>query len=130
MPRFLLTLLLALLAGVGSRGADAQAGGGITAQADSMTAFAKAWVAVNEIRDRAHAELANPRNKKVEDQARLREEMRRDIGIALKMHGFTQPRFDQFTVLVSRDDALRKVFDALVAELSAKKPPSGGREAP
>ncbi|MBK8248917.1 MAG: DUF4168 domain-containing protein [Gemmatimonadetes bacterium] len=102
--------------------ADAQAGATVTTQPDSMTAFAKAWVAVTEIRDKAHAEMANPRTKKLEDQARMREQLRKDIAAALKAHGLTQQSFDRLTMLVSADDGQRKTFEAMVAELTSKKP--------
>ena len=117
----LLCLSLSSLALSGSP-ADAQTSPVVTPQPDSMTAYVKAWVAVSEIRDKAHAEMASPRNKKIEDQARLRDQLRKDIAAALRAHGLTQQAFDRMTTLVSSDDAQRKTFEAMVADLSSKKP--------
>lgn len=118
---FLLCLSLCFLALSGSS-ADAQASPAVTPQPDSMTAFVKAWVAVSEIRDKAHVEMASPRTKKLEDQARLRDQLRKDIAAALRAHGLTQQSFDRMTTMVSSDDAQRKTFEAMVADLSSKKP--------
>ncbi|MBL8959013.1 MAG: DUF4168 domain-containing protein [Gemmatimonadetes bacterium] len=122
MRGLLLLCLTVVSPGLAPSPADAQASAVVTAQPDSMTAFAKAWVAVAEIRDKAHAEMANPRTKKLEDQARLREQLRKDIAAALKAHGLTQQAFDRLTTLVSSDDNQRKAFEAMVADLTSKKP--------
>jgi Domain of unknown function (DUF4168) len=122
MRGLLLLCLTVVTHGLAPCTADAQASAVVTAQTDSMTVFARAWVAVTEIRDKAHAEMANPRTKKLEDQARLRDQLRKDIAAALKAKGLTQQAFDRMTMLVSADDTQRKTFEALVADLSAKKP--------
>ena len=122
MRGLLLLYLTVVTPGLAPSTADAQASAVVTSQPDSMTAFAKAWVAVTEIRDKAHAEMANPRTKKLEDQARLRDQLRKDIAAALKAHGLTQLAFDRLTMLVSSDDSQRKAFEAMVADLTSKKP--------
>lgn len=90
---------------------------------DQLTGFAKAWVAVAAVRDKAHAELADPRNKKIEDQARLRDRLRADIAAVLRANGLTQAEFDRLTQAVSVDGELRKRFDALLVELEKKPAP-------
>lgn len=122
MRGLLLLSLTVVVPGLAPSIADAQESAVVTSQPDSMTAFAKAWVAVTEIRDKAHAEMANPRTKKIEDQDRLRDQLRKDIAAALKAHGFTQQAFDRLTMLVSSDDGQRKAFEAMVADLTNKKP--------
>lgn len=124
MRRVIPILVGAVLLVASPHPADAQSGAAVTAPTDSMTAFTKAWVAVMELRDKAYADLAHPSNKKLEDQARLRTKLKADIAAALKVHGLTQQEFDHWTQLVSSDDARRKTFEALVADLSGKKTPT------
>ncbi len=123
MRRLLLaSLTTAALAAFAAHRADAQTSPAATTQADQMTAYARAWIAVNEIRDKAYAELAEPRNKKIEDQSRIRARLKDDIAAALKTHGLSQKQFDEYTQLVSSNDERRKEFDAAVTQLTAKKP--------
>lgn len=131
MRRHLLaTLAAALFAASLPASADAQSSPPVTAQPGQMTAYAKAWIAVNDVRDKAYAELAEPRNKKVEDQNRIRTRLKEDITAALTAQGLTQKQFDEMTQLVSADEERRKAFDAAVAELTAKKPAAAGELTP
>ncbi len=91
-------------------------------QDPQLTAYAKAWVALNQIRDSMHAELAMQKNKKVEDQTKLREDYSERIISRLKALGFTQAKFDSLTYLVSVDSTARAAFEGAVVALEAKKP--------
>lgn len=91
--------------------------------ADKLEAFAKAHVALDQLREQANAEFADPRNKKAEVQEKLRDKLRSDVKQALKTLNLTEAEFDRFTLAVSADTAQRRAFDALVAQLTRKPSP-------
>lgn len=111
-----LTLSLTVIATVPEARAQARSD-----QDPIVTSYAKAWVALNLIRDSMHAELALPANKKVEDQTKLRDAYSERISDRLKALGFTQAKFDSLTHRVSVDSASRAEFEAAVAALTPKK---------
>jgi hypothetical protein len=84
--------------------------------ADKLEAFARAHVALDQLRERANAEFADPRNKKSEVQEKLREKLREDV-----KHNLSAAEFDRFTLAVSADTAQRRAFDARVAQLTSRK---------
>jgi hypothetical protein len=114
---------VALLALAPPHLADAQQASPVTLSADQLLAFAKAHLAISEVRDKLQAELADPRLKKVEDQVKLREKLRAEVASALKEHKLTSAEFDRLTLQVSSDTALRAQFEAALASLTQKKPP-------
>jgi hypothetical protein len=84
----------------------------------AIEAFAKLQRAINQLRDKEQAELAEPRNKKVEEQGTLREKYRKLRADSLKAHGFTQAQVTAMTLRISSDDALRVLFEATMERLS------------
>ena len=88
---------------------------------EKFEAFARAHVAIDQVREHANAEFADPRNKKLEVQDRLRDKLRTDVRQVLKEHNLTEAEFDRFTMVVSSDTSQRRAFDALVAQLTSKK---------
>lgn len=92
-----------------------------TIPADKLEAFARAHRAIDQVREHANAEFADPRNKKSEVQENLRDKLHEDVRKVLKEHNLTEAEFDRFTMVVSADTAQRRTFDALVAQLSSKK---------
>lgn len=89
--------------------------------ADKLEAFARAHVALDQLRERANAEFADPRNKKSEVQEKLREKLREDVKATLQAHNLSAAEFDRFTLAVSADTAQRRAFDARVAQLTSRK---------
>jgi len=88
-----------------------------------VAAFAAAHLEVSAVRSKAQAELAEPRAKKAEVQASVRERLHQTTDRILKMHNLTEAEFSRLTRQVSTDDALRKRFEAALARLG---PPGGG----
>ena len=90
--------------------------------ADSVTraveAFAKLQRAINQLRDKEQAALAEPRNKKVEEQTIIREKYRALRADTLKAHGYTQAQVTAMTLRISSDDALRVLFETTMERLS------------
>ncbi len=84
----------------------------------AIEAFAKLQRAVNQLRDKEQAELAEPRNKKVEEQATIREKYRKLRADSLKAHGYTQAQVTAMTLRISSDDALRVLFETTMERLS------------
>jgi hypothetical protein len=117
-----LALTLALV-GSAARPTRVRAQGADTAATgqEQIIAYARAHVAIARLRDAVNAELADPKNKKDEEQARVREKLRAGIARILEDHGFTRARFEQVTRLVSSDPARRREFDAAVARLAPAK---------
>lgn len=83
----------------------------------TLEAYAKAHVAINLLRDREQAELAEPRNKKLEPQAEVREKYRTEREKIRAAHGFTMDQYTRITQQISSDDAIRDRFEAAVAKL-------------
>ncbi|HYW31438.1 MAG TPA: hypothetical protein VE869_08035 [Gemmatimonas sp.] len=83
--------------------------------------FVGAHIAVSVFRDRVHAELADPRNKRPELLLALREKLRTGTQRILQEHKLTEAAFHQLTRRVSSDDAMRTAFDSAVTRLSVVK---------
>ena len=126
MPRVLHIGLLALGLGLGALAtpvsAASQEAAATVIPADKLEAFARAHIAIDQVREHANAEFADPRNKKNEVQENLRDKLHEDVRKVLKEHNLTEAEFDRFTMAVSADTAQRRAFDALVSQLSSKKP--------
>lgn len=101
-------------------GVSAQQGDSLAAQA-SMESFARTHAAIAALRDRVQAELAEPKSKKPEVQAELREKLRTERLRLLKEHGLTEDAFTRLTHRVAVDDEARKAFEAALARLAEKK---------
>ena len=84
----------------------------------AVEAFAKLQRAINQLRDKEQAELAEPRNKKVEEQATIREKYRKMRADSLKAHGYTQAQVTAMILRLSSDDALRTLFETTMERLS------------
>ncbi|HEX4932323.1 MAG TPA: DUF4168 domain-containing protein [Gemmatimonadaceae bacterium] len=87
----------------------------------TMESFARAHLAISALRDRVQAELAEPKSKKPEVQAELREKLRTGRLAILKEHGLSDEAFARLTHRVATDDGARKAFEALLAKLAEKK---------
>jgi hypothetical protein len=87
----------------------------------AMESFAKAHAAIAALRDRVQGELAEPRSKKPEVQAELREMLRTERLRLLKEHGLTEEGFARLTHRIAVDDEARKAFDAALAKLAERK---------
>jgi hypothetical protein len=92
-----------------------------TIPSDRLEPFARAHVAINLLRDRAHAELSHPKNKKIESQLEVRDKLRAGTAQVLKEHKLTEAEFARYTFLVSTDPDQRKAFEGVVAQLSEPK---------
>ena len=84
----------------------------------AMDAFAAAHVEVALLRGKVQAELAEPKSKKPEVQAALRDKLQLNTDRILKQHDLTEIEFARLTREVSTDFALRKQFDEAVAKLT------------
>jgi DNA-binding protein H-NS len=84
----------------------------------AIETFAKLQHAINQLRDKEQAELAEPRSKKVEEQATIRERYRKLRADSLKAHGFTPAQVTAMTLRLSSDDALRTLFETTMERLS------------
>lgn len=84
----------------------------------AMDSFAAAHLAIAELRGKVQAELAEPRSKKPETQASLREKLQSGTERLLKEHNLTDAEFTRLTRRVSTDDVARKQFEDALARLS------------
>ena len=93
----------------------------VAVQADSaLEAHARLHLALNGLRDREQVELAEPKNKKPDLQADIRQRYRALRADSLKAHGSTAALFAAMTQRISGDDALRVMFEATLERLSKK----------
>ena len=82
---------------------------------ERLTAFAKAHVAMNEVRDEFHRQIGEIH----EEQGRERARAELDVKIArtLLEHEFTPQEYDQIFLLLS-DGETRAAFDQILAQLT------------
>ena len=83
--------------------------------------FARAHVAIQALRDREHAELADPRRKKPEEHQEIRARFAKERTKALQAGGYTDAAFAEWTHRISASDSLRARFEALLTRLNAPK---------
>jgi hypothetical protein len=85
-----------------------------------MMPFARAHAALTTLRERADAEYAEPKNKKPEVLAELREKYRAERERLLKAQGLAESGYGEFTRRISSDDAARRAFEAALAKVTGK----------
>jgi len=126
LVRRLLPLLFGLVLAAPAARAEAQSAGAQSADstisAAAMESLAKAHIAVTAFRGQMQAELADPKSKKGEVQAQLRDKLQVGIVRILKEHGLTEPEFTRLTRRISTDTATRTVFEETLARLPGGKP--------
>jgi hypothetical protein len=90
---------------------------------EQLTRYAQAHLAMGEARDEFHAKIAG-----IHDDvglARAREEMDGRIAAILDENALTSEQYGVLTLLVSQNEEVRAVFDAISAELrEAAHPPA------
>lgn len=122
-----LSLIIAVAAAPQLLGAQAVPQGdarpaGLT-RADVPT-FAKVDVEIGKVRDSIQAQLAQAKNKKDAAQAALRAEMHTKVEAILKENGLTDAQWEQKTMAVSTNVALRAAFDSAVAKITGQPLPT------
>ncbi|WP_353266907.1 hypothetical protein [Gemmatimonas sp.] len=123
MPNFSALLAAALLsvpASLAAQSAAVPPAASVTRDSAVITQHARVHLALNALRDREHAELAAPKNKKVEAQAELRDRfraLRTDLFVREK---YTAAQYADMTQRISGDDALRALFEATLERLQKK----------
>ena len=93
---------------------------------EEIAAFARAYSAIAEARLDFQFALADPANKTVEAQNRLREAMRERTSEIVNEQGLTDEDYIAITYLVSTSQDHRNAFEAALAELERTGSP--GRE--
>jgi hypothetical protein len=88
-----------------------------------LTTFAKAYVAIAQVRDQIQAELAKTSNKTPQAQQQLRDRLREQIEHVLHAHELTEDEFQRRTYLISADNEQRKTFDEIIAQLTGQPLP-------
>ena len=88
-----------------------------------LTTFAKAYVAIAQVRDQIQAELAKTSNKTPQAQQQLRDTLREQIEHVLHAHELTEDEFQRRTYLISADNEQRKTFDEIIAQLTGQPLP-------
>ena len=101
--------------------AAAQSPGTHIIPADRLEAFAWAQMAVDEWRDKAHAEFAEPKNKNLEGQPQLRSQVRGNVAAVPRDHGLPKEEFERFVHVVSSDTAQGRASNAINAQLATPK---------
>ena len=90
---------------------------------EDLMAFAKAQVEIGVARDSIGVRLASIRNTKPESQQVLQDSLRVQIAEILHHNGLTEADYERKIYLVSVDPAVRKDFDAMVAQISGVPTP-------
>lgn len=85
-----------------------------------LVAYAKAFVAIGLARDQAHADMALPKNKTLEEQKVLRDTLHARIGKILSENGLTEEQYARITHAISTEGHRRKAFEEIVARLTPK----------
>lgn len=125
MANFSAVLIAALLsapASLAAQNAAVPPAASATATRDSaaITRHARVHLALNALRDREQAELAAPKNKKVDTQAEVRERFRALRNDLYSREKYTPAQYAEMTQRISGDDALRALFEATLERLQKK----------
>jgi len=83
---------------------------------EQLKEFARAHLAINDVRDEFHGEVARVHDE--EGRIRAREQVEEKISAVLEEHELTRARFDDITLRISLDGELRAMFDEVLAELA------------
>lgn len=86
--------------------------------ANDVQRLAAVHVALLKLQDSLNAEMAHPRNKTLEGQARLQEQLRSHVAGLLSAAGMTTEEFQRRRFDVSTQDSTRQLFDAEIARLT------------
>lgn len=116
LGRAFFALLLAVAAGQAPAAAQAVEGSDEEVTREELEHFARAHVAINEIRDEFHGEVARVHD--AEGRQRAREQVEERISAVLEEHEMTRERFDELTLMISLDGDLRTTFDEILAEIA------------
>ena len=88
-----------------------------------LKAFAAVYVAVSVVHDSVGAQLAQSRNKTPQAQKALQDSMRVQVAAVLRKAGLTDSAYQSRRFQISTDSSARRVFDAVVAQLTGAPPP-------
>lgn len=112
--RGLLLLALALAGGTAPLAAQEEQTEPLTRE--RLTEFARAHLAINEVRDEFHGEVARVHDE--EGRTRAREQVEEKIASILEEHELTREEFDEITLRISLDGELRAMFDEILVKLA------------
>ncbi len=87
-----------------------------TVTREELTEFARAHMAIADVRDEFHGEVARVHD--AEGRLRAREQVEERIATVLEEQEMTRERFDEITLLISLDGELRALFDSILVELA------------
>lgn len=82
---------------------------------EQLREYTIAHLAINDARDEFHGKLARVHD--AEGRLRAREEVESSIETTLEEHELTRERYDEITLMISLDGALRTMFEEIVLEL-------------
>lgn len=121
VPRRMLTLALAMVCG-GLVSASPLVGqdAGVDIDRERMVDFVHVHVAINEARDEFHGAVARVHDP--EGRIRAREEVEGAIDAILEEAEMTRQEYDQITLLISLDGALRTLFEEVMSEIEGGGP--------
>ncbi len=85
---------------------------------DDIVAFAKLSLSVAQVRDSIQKQLTAPRNKTLQAQQQLRDQMATAVAEVLQKAAVSEEEYRHKTYLVSTDSASRAVFDSTIAKLT------------
>lgn len=86
-----------------------------------LEAAARVQRSMDQIRDREQAELAEPKNKKVEVQEQIRDKYRVARAELYKSAGMADTTFTRIVRQVSLDERARQAFEAMLVRLSSNR---------
>lgn len=82
---------------------------------EQLREYTIAHLAINQARDDFHGKLARVHD--AEGRLRAREEVEVAIETILEEHELSRERYDEITLMISLDGALRATFEEIVVEL-------------
>ncbi|MCC6317636.1 MAG: hypothetical protein IT361_08095 [Gemmatimonadaceae bacterium] len=97
--------------------AMAQAAAGRGIPSEQLDAIVRTYPAIDTLRERANAELADPRNTSTRAQEKLRAKLRLTVRQVLREQGLTDEELDRFSRRTRTDTAERRAFDDALARL-------------
>ncbi|MGQ0767557.1 MAG: hypothetical protein ACT4OZ_18075 [Gemmatimonadota bacterium] len=87
---------------------------------EQVMTYARLFVAISQLRDRAQARLAEPRNKTDEAQTEIRKSLREGIDSVFRASKVEPAEYDRFVREIATDPERRRTFDVALARLSGR----------
>jgi hypothetical protein len=88
---------------------------------EKLTAYAKAYAEIGQVREAFQARLAASPSKTLEAQKELRETLKQTVAEIIEKGGLTEAEYRRITWIISIDPQQRDAFEQILARITTEK---------